>query len=545
MEQLIKKIMIVDDEILVRVGVKSIVDWEKHGYQVVAEAADGEEALPLIGKYQPDIVMTDLVMSPMDGFELITRCKVLYPNVKFVVLSSYNDMDNVKQAMKLGAMDYVFKLKLNEQNIIQILDDLEIEENTSESTNTFQDERILRKNKPEIKQKLLSMILENSYNRMNDIASEMEALSIKVKFDVPYSIFWIGIDNFELDMLSGAINEVNLIKFSMINIMEEFLGKHFVCDVYGFHDGNFIVAILLENSYEELKQRVKESFYQLSDYIRRYIGVSISGSLSNEYTGIEKVGKGFNESKEILKMRLIGGSNYFGVPEILNTKKRTMKIPYEGLIYDIEKIFDNESNKIYDYMEFIFDKIISLGNVNEIDIRESCMELYYGLSKNAKRYSINMSNLYDSHGINLYQVILKADTLTRIKESFYTVVKELMVYLEKEKRQVPRNNIQVAKRYIRNNLKEELSVTTVSEMLGMNGSYFSHLFKKETGMNFVDYVNVARIKKAKELLVTTDYKIYEIAKMVGIESPNYFSILFKKIMGKSPNDIRSYKEDSP
>ena len=73
MEQLIKKIMIVDDEILVRVGVKSIVDWEKHGYQVVAEAADGEEALPLIGKYQPDIVMTDLVMSPMDGFELITK----------------------------------------------------------------------------------------------------------------------------------------------------------------------------------------------------------------------------------------------------------------------------------------------------------------------------------------------------------------------------------------------------------------------------------------------------------------------------------------
>lgn len=183
--------------------------------------------------------------------------------------------------------------------------------------------------------------------------------------------------------------------------------------------------------------------------------------------------------------------------------------------------------------------------MNEIDIRESCMELYYGLSKNANRYSIHMSKIYDSHGINLYQVILKADTLTRIKESFYTVVKELMVYLEKEKRQVPRNNIQVAKRYIRNNLQEELSVTTVSEILGMNRSYFSHLFKKETGINFVDYVNVARIKKAKELLITTDYRIYEIAKMVGIESPNYFSILFKKIMGKSPNDIRSYEEDSP
>lgn len=92
-----KKIMIVDDEMLVRVGIKSIADWGKYGYQVVAEASDGQEALELMEKNQPDIVLTDLVMSPVDGFELIERSKTRFPHVRFVVLSSYNDMDNVKK----------------------------------------------------------------------------------------------------------------------------------------------------------------------------------------------------------------------------------------------------------------------------------------------------------------------------------------------------------------------------------------------------------------------------------------------------------------
>ena len=470
--------MIVDDEILVRVGVKSIVDWEKYGYQVVAEASNGEEALPLIGQYQPDIVMTDLVMSPMDGFELISRCKSLYPDVKFVVLSSYNDMDNVKRAMKLGALDYVFKLKINDQNIIKTLDDLDIEESSKEGRNTYQDEKILRKNKPEIKQKLLSSILENSYIRMEDVINEMETLSIQVKFDAPYVILWISIDDFELDVLSNTIGEANLIKFSMINIMEEVFVKHFVCDVYGFSDGNFIIAILPENSYAELKQTAEDSFYQLSDYIKRYVGVSISGALSSEHGDIQSVKMAVDETKQIIKRRLVKGSNYFGVGASPDARRKVMKIPYEGLIYDIEKIFDNEGSEMVDYVDGFFDKISSLGNTSEIDIREYCMELYYGFSKNAGRYSINMSKIYDSNGLNLYQVILKADTLNRIKKSFHEVIKELMACLKRENRQIPRNNIQLAKRYIRNNLAEELSVTAVSEMLGMNGSYFSHLFKK-------------------------------------------------------------------
>ena len=105
-----KKLMIVDDEFLVRLGIASLMTWENYGYTIAAEASNGKEALEKIEGDHPDIVLTDLMMSPGDGFELIETCLKKYPEMKFIVLSNYNDFDNVRKAMKLGASDYVFKL---------------------------------------------------------------------------------------------------------------------------------------------------------------------------------------------------------------------------------------------------------------------------------------------------------------------------------------------------------------------------------------------------------------------------------------------------
>ena len=101
-----KKVLIVDDELLVRMGFRSILDWESCGFTVVGDAENGEEALEKIRLLQPDLVFTDLKMDRMDGLELMSACMREYPAVKFIVLSSYNDFENVRQAMRCGALDY-------------------------------------------------------------------------------------------------------------------------------------------------------------------------------------------------------------------------------------------------------------------------------------------------------------------------------------------------------------------------------------------------------------------------------------------------------
>lgn len=116
-----KNVMIVDDEIMVRLGMQSIIDWEEQGYQVVAEAENGQDALEKIEIYHPDLIFTDLVMDKMDGFRLIEECKEKYNNIQFVILSNHNDFNNVRKALQLGALDYVFKLTINKEEILKIL----------------------------------------------------------------------------------------------------------------------------------------------------------------------------------------------------------------------------------------------------------------------------------------------------------------------------------------------------------------------------------------------------------------------------------------
>lgn len=115
-------VVIIDDELLARVGVKSVLEWESAGYQILGEASNGAEGLKLILDKKPDIVITDIKMPVMDGLEMIKKSKEDKLNPKFIVLSSYDEFHLVKEAMKLGAVDYLIKLELDEQSLRETLE---------------------------------------------------------------------------------------------------------------------------------------------------------------------------------------------------------------------------------------------------------------------------------------------------------------------------------------------------------------------------------------------------------------------------------------
>lgn len=115
------KVMLVDDELLVRLGIKSLIDWEKHNFEFIGDAADGEKALELMERQVPDILLTDIVMPRMDGLALIEAVKRRYPRMLVIVLSSHNEFDYVRKAMKLGAQDYLLKTSLKPSELLDLL----------------------------------------------------------------------------------------------------------------------------------------------------------------------------------------------------------------------------------------------------------------------------------------------------------------------------------------------------------------------------------------------------------------------------------------
>jgi two-component system response regulator YesN len=169
--------MIVDDEFIVRVGIRSILNWEEYGYTIVAEASSGMEALNKIEQCHPDIVLTDIVMDNMDGFELIRLCREKHPEVSFVVLSGYNDFENVRQAMKLGAMDYIFKLKANPEDILRTLDDISriVNEKTDDPQRRFLN-GMIHENLQSIKYNLIHKWVYSTDPNEEEIISRFRAL---------------------------------------------------------------------------------------------------------------------------------------------------------------------------------------------------------------------------------------------------------------------------------------------------------------------------------------------------------------------------------
>lgn len=530
-----KRVMIVDDEILVRIGIKSIVQWEKYGYKMVAEATNGDEALTLIETTKPDIILTDLMMSPMDGFELIEKCKIIYPNIKFIVLSSYNDMDNVKKAIKLGAADYIFKLKVTPDNIIKVLDEV------SKEIIPEKEDKMLKKNINFMKQKLMITIINKSYSSLNEVLSDMKKMHLKVDLENTYVTLLISIDDYELNTLNGVIENSGIFKFTIINMIDEILSKYLVCDVYGCSQGDVIITILLDSSYEDFEKKIIEAFEKINEYTKRYLDCTVSGGISYQCFSIKDIRKAFFQVKNGIKNRLLKGQAFLYFESKQKEVKKFSNVYEDGLFYKIENLIEKDGVKLNKFIEDFFKSVQQLENVSETEARKYYLDLYTEIKNNVKKYDIALEKIKDEYGNSLYDIILKSDTKNKIKEGFDFGVNKIVLQMNGENIQIPRSDIQNLKNYICNHLADELTGSFAAEMLGMNVSYFSHIFKKETGQSFVDYVNYARIKKAQELLKSTDYRIYEIAKMVGIESPNYFSILFKKITGKNPNDLRMKK----
>ena len=420
-----KKIMIVEDEILVRVGLKSFLNWEEHGYSIFEEASDGREALEKIEKEQPDIVLTDLKMSGMDGFELIRTCRQSWPDIHFIVLSSYNDFDNVREAMKLGADDYIFKLASSPEKLLKTLDEVSEKIDAIKKQSKGEEHRrvdtFVSKNVSNLKRSFISDAIKgNVVNAKEYIEEFSKILNLNVDFNKPFTLLYISIDDYE--RIKESQGAEGVFKSSVEDIIYKANDEALAADVFNYTNGDFLV-VLQQQEPDSFAADLRALFDHIALYIKRYAGAGISGYVSEDCCGMEE-------------LRVIVG----------NMRRRM----YGRLPCDYGKL------------------------------------------------------------------------------NFYTDnMREEITYIEK---------------YIGDHLDGELTVATVAQVVNMSESYFSHVFKKESGQSFTNYVNHVRMNKAKELLKNSDLKINEIAAMVGLENANYFSTLFKKITGKSPNQYRGVSD---
>lgn len=412
-----KKIMIVDDEYLVRVGIRSFLDWEAHGYSVIGEAADGNAALEKIEQLRPDIILTDLKMGPMDGLALIEECRKRYPKIRFVVLSSFYDGDNVKNAMKLGASDYIFKPQMDPKELLRILDQLPTETEEAELRD------VVRNNLSAIRQRAMKLLIQKDYPNKSSIYEELQRFGMQIDLEKPYRAILIAPTSRDA---YHQTRDDQLMKYMLENMAQEIWQESADCGVASLEGLRLLILVTAQDGEAgKLSGEKEESFERLRSYALRYMGVELRAAVSVAVNGINALSKAWEECRETIA----------GYPA-------------------------------------------------------------------AK----------EEH-ISYYSGALRPE-ISRICNS----VKEFP--------------------------EREYTIKDAAAACHMSESYFSHVFKRETGLSFVEYVNRFKVERAKELLARHDIRISEVSVRIGIENPNYFSVLFRKITGRTPQEFRSRSRET-
>ena len=534
-----KKVMIVDDEVLVRIGIKSMTSWEQYGYTIVADASDGEEALKKIRQYEPHIILTDLKMQPMDGFDLIAKCAADYPRIRFIVLSNYNDFENVRKAMKLGAYDYIFKLTIHVDELLKIMDEASMDLDEEEMKPRSDTSEVVYKNLDAIKNNLVRQALTKKDGFLGGVQKGFDDIHLKIDFRRPYCAGTIQPDSLEIVRKRGDFLENDLFLFSMENIITEILGRGGRAEVFLDPDQDFLVVINQGEAqgWKEFFEILELKFGTLVKYIKQYYGIGISGAVSGELCGIEKLKAAAERNKKLLGERFFRQTGELAAGPV--REYEDMVLPEEYRTAPLEQLLLNgDFHGMEDYMEKLLLFFEDKGCWRPEDIRRRLMKAYKKLNLGLSRYGIDVESIRDENGANLEDAIGGYACYGDIE----CAARELLTLYRKEYESMTgkpcRREIALVKSYVCDHLSEELSIVRIGEVAGMSESRFSHVFKEETGISFMEYVGMVRMEKARELLQNTDLRINEIAERIGISNPNYFSAQYKKRTGQSPNEFR-------
>lgn len=530
------KVMLVDDEEEVRQAIEKRLNWEEIGFKVVSSAENGEDALEKAEIYQPDVVMSDIHMPFIDG---LTFCKMLknqFPGTKIIIFSGYDEFEYAKEAIRLEAEEYILKpIDAEELKKVFLKIKNRLDEEYDRRRNIENLEKYYKESLPILREQLLIGILEGRINAAS-IRQYLNEYDLKLKSDFYcVSIIEPGTIAEETDVTN------QILAVSLKQIVDEQYEKEM-----GFVSINYLGRVIVIGELTNTGEYQK--FANISDQIcklaSKVLGVSVYAGIGKIVGMIKDLSISFQEANDALSYRILldenqailiqdvdpGFSRYVGFGETdINELLKNIKI---GTKDELSETIDLIVNKLKK----------STTSINHIQLY--FVEIYVGIMRLARSYELSDEQLNELDR-DVYTETRKINSIEELREWLSTICLQLRGFIRKERQDSTKLLVEKAKEYILCNYTDStLSLDAVCSYLGVSQTYFSSLFKKDTGVSFVTYITNIRMEKAVHLLETTSEKSYIIAGMVGYEDPNYFSYVFKKAYGISPSKYRNKQDNS-
>jgi two-component system response regulator YesN len=536
------KVLIVDDEAFVRMGIRSALDWGKYGYEVVGEAPNGSIALDLVGKLCPDLVLTDIKMPVIDGIELIRRISENHPGIKSVVLSNYSDFDLVREAMKAGACDYFLKIDIDAGKLVEILAAMHeiLGREKASDLNAQRIEAVLNENRNVIINKWLEDLknISESDDCFQNLSKRMQSAGIKVETEGG-SVLHIHIVDYQDVLFKRFDEDAWFLEDTVTKLLNEIASIYSVSEVFYARNGHFIVIFskypgIADDIDLQIATHIRnafKTFLELNSYIVYGIHYDNLACLSRHLRIYEEKGypNFYSDGAALLEWK---SHNNF------NTGN-----------YDIYFLFYNDLRV---YARHCDSQMISKCFQNFLDkAEEKCVR-----PKEIKRDLLGLMNcvrdetaklfreMGDVHSFETLAVfdfsaeVGRCSHISELRQVCRRFIRDYEVVVRKHGFEKMRSDIIKAMEYIKLNYSDRITLETVAEHLNMNACYFSRLFKNETGMNVTDFIKKVRIEKAAEFLTDGNLSISEIAYRVGYGDINYFDRVFRTYYKMTPSEFR-------
>lgn len=527
-----KNILIVDDEPLVRLALKTMSGWEDYGFIIKAEAENGRQALEILKTEDIDIVISDINMPVMNGLELIREIKNQKLCDKIIVLSVYNEYSYLRAAFKLGVSDYVLKNDMDFEHIIALLQRL------FDSEEVEKIDHVLPSNDVVDKEKLLIGIMKKeSIDRAEFDKHQINLLSNNIL------MISVIVEDFAAVEKKYKGRGLDTFAYSVKNSLSQVLGKAQYKEIVAVSPENFIILLSFTNfSLGEVRKNVLQIIAEFRHVLKTYLNLDVSVVVSEMANSYDKVPKLFLDCSEASNLRFIYKKGRTIFPE-----DREL-ISIGGSSIDLNKKRLSEQLSLFKFEDALVSLNILLKDISTYSKNktiDNLIPLYLKIIIVLVQFiNEQQKEITDIFGVNVdfQSVLSRFSNHDEVSIWFNNMMQWLINYfLSKENTSHDQQDdeIQKALKFIQKNYKEQLTLGMVSEYVGLSETYFSKLFTKRMGKSFIDYLTGLRIEKAKKLLESTNLKIYEISEKVGFLSVEHFSRVFKKATGQSPNSYNN------
>lgn len=535
------KVFLVEDEMVIRRGIKNSIDWEKEGYIFCGEASDGELAYPMIIKEKPDILITDIRMPFMDGLELCKLVKKELPNIKILILSGYDEFDYAKEAIRLGVTEYLLK-PISSGKLLEALngvsESIRREKEDKDLVRKYMEE--MRENTEHEKQKFFEQMIAGNL-------SMADALETGEKYEMNLSA---GMYN--LLLFRFTLGEENRKSGELLGEAEYAIEKLTERLEYVFEFQRGVEGwafLLMADNEEQMSQRVKELSKDLEEIMKNYSTIAYFGGIGQPVARLRELEESFREAERALAARFTMELNRIISVEDIRMAQNVdtlddIEITSFGEIEKtrtmLEKFLNNGAEDEIDEFVDVYINELSEENLKSVLMRQYIiMDAYIVMMSFCEKFE-GIEGEMQAQSEELKNSMKTIQTLEEIKNYIRMLLKKIIGVRDTISGRRYSDIIEIAKDQIRKTyMSDEISLNTIAAEVGMSPSYFSSIFSKEMGKTFVEYLTEIRMDRAKELLMCSSMKTSEIGYEVGYKDPHYFSYIFKKTQNCTPKEFRA------